>query len=94
MQLGERFSWEKDGVVYTDQVESVSYSSGSPPIYRNLNRWQRALRRITPPKRRNSLLVRGAESPSVAINAAGDPTGKTLAQIEELRQAAVHGGCG
>lgn len=85
MQLGDRFSWEKDGVIYTDQVESVSYSSGTPPVYRNLNRWQRALRRITPAKRRSSLLVRDAESPSVVINGAGDPTGKTLAQIEELR---------
>lgn len=74
--------------MYTERVESVHYRGGSPAIYRRLNRWQSFLRRLTPPRRRRSLLVREAELPTVTIN--GDespPTGKTLAKLEQMKVA-------
>lgn len=88
MQLGDRFSFEKDGVVYTDQIESVHYSSGSPAIYKQLNRAQWFLRRLTPPRWRRSLLVRPAELPMTTINGPQqDAVGKTLAQLEQMKAA-------
>lgn len=67
---GAAVSFVKDGLVYTDTVDSVSYSGGSPAIYRELNRWQWFLRRLTPPRWRRSLLVRSAEPASVTVKTA------------------------
>lgn len=86
MKLGDNISFEKDGMVHTERVESVRYTSGSPAIYRRLNRWQRAVRRLTPPPWRRSLLVHPAELPTVTINQQ-NPVGKTLAQIEQIKAA-------
>lgn len=86
LKTGDRFAFERDGVVYTDTIESVSYSSGSPAVYRDLNRWQWFLRRLTPRRWRRSLLVREAEPAEVTIN--GDqpnPVGRTLAQLEQMK---------
>lgn len=88
MQLGDRFSVEKDGVLYTDIIDSVRYTSGSPAIYRDLNRWQSMIRRLTPRRWRKSLLVRAAVLPSVTINSsAREPVGKTLEQLERMKGA-------
>ena len=85
VKLGDNISFEKDGVVYTERVESVSYSSGSPGVYRRLNWWRSLLRRLTPHQLRRSLLVRPAEPPSVTINGPQNPVGKTLEQIAAMR---------
>lgn len=88
MQLGDNISYVKDGIVHTERVESISYNSGSPAIYRNLNRWQRLARRLTPSRWRKSLLVRAAEAPSVAFNSDDqNPVGKTLAQLDKMKAA-------
>lgn len=88
MGLGSKFSVERGGIVYTDTVESVRYSSGLPAVYRRLNRWQRIVRRLTPPRWRKSLLVREAEASSVTINGENsNPMGKTLAQLQEMQPA-------
>jgi hypothetical protein len=68
LKLGDRFSVECNGVLYADTVESVHYSSGSPAVYRTLNRWQRVVRGLTPRRWRKSLLVRPTELPSVMVN--------------------------
>lgn len=84
--LGDYVSFERNGEVHTERVGSVSYSSGSPAIYRSLNGWQRFVRRLTPKRWRRSLLVRAAEPPSVKINAGGpDVAGRTLAQLEQMK---------
>jgi hypothetical protein len=86
MKLGDHISYEKDGVVRTERVESVSYTSGSPAIYRQLNRWQSLSRMLTPKRWRKSLLVRPAEPASVTINDTGkNSAGKTLAQLEQMK---------
>jgi hypothetical protein len=85
MNVGDMMSFEKDGVIHTERVESVSYSSGSSAVYRRLNWWQSLLRRLTPPRWRPSLLVRPAELPSVTINGPKNSVGKTLEQIEAMR---------
>ncbi|OCB41881.1 hypothetical protein A5677_00470 [Mycobacterium malmoense] len=86
MKIGDNISYEKDGVIYTERAESVDYTSGSPAIYRRLNRWQRMVRRVTPRRWQKSLLVHEAVPPSVAINVGQrPPAGKTLAQLEQIR---------
>jgi hypothetical protein len=88
MKLGDHISYEKDGEVVTERVESVRYESGSPAIYRQLNWWQRVLRKLTPPRWRKPLLVRAAELPKVTINQPeSDPVGKTLAQVQKIKAA-------
>lgn len=87
MNLGDAFSFEKDGIIYTERLESVSYGSGTPAIYKRLNRWQSLLRRLTPARWRRSLLMRPAELPTVTINGPSDSVGKTLAQIQAMRSA-------
>lgn len=90
MNVGDKYSFEKDGVIYTDTVESVRYQSGSPAIYRTLNWWQRITRRLTPPRWRKSLLVREGTLPTVTINGTSDPFGKTLAKMEQMRGIMEH----
>jgi hypothetical protein len=88
IKLGDHISYEKDGVIYTERVDSVRYSSGFPAVYRRLNRWQRFIRMLTPPRLRRSLLVRPAQLPVMTINGgAGLLTGKTLAQLEAIKGA-------
>jgi hypothetical protein len=86
MHPGDYISFEKDGAIHTERVESVHYSSGSPAIYKRLNRWQQMVRRFTPRRWRKSLLVRAAEPPSIRINDPNQsPIGKTLAQLEQMK---------
>jgi len=85
MQLGDHISFEKDGVVRTVRVESVRYASGSPAVYRQLNRWQSFIRRLTPRRWRPTLMVREAQPSSITINGDGDQFGKTIAQLEQMK---------
>ncbi len=88
VKLGDYISYDRDGQIVTEQVESWRYESGSPAVYRQLNRWQRFLRRLTPPRWRKSLLVRPATLPTTTINGGdGNPVGKTLAQLERMKSA-------
>lgn len=88
MKLGDHISYEKDGQVVTERVESMRYESGPPAIYRQLNWWQRVLRKLTPPRWRKPLLVRAAVLPKVTINQPNsDPVGKTLAQVQKMKAA-------
>jgi hypothetical protein len=85
VKLGDNISFEKDGVIHTERIESVHYSGGSPAVYRQLNRWQRFVRRLTPQRWRRSLLVRPARPSTITINDDRSPVGKTLAQLEDMR---------
>lgn len=88
LKLGDRFAVERDGVVYTEMVESVRWDGGAPAIYRDLNWWQRIARRLTPRRWRKSLLVDPGWPPSVTINGdQPDPAGKTLAQLKQMKTA-------
>lgn len=82
MKLGDLISFERDGEMVTERVESVRYTSGSPAIYRRRSWWQRILGR-------KSTLVRAAELPSVTINGDDkpDPVGKTLTNLEAMKSA-------
>lgn len=67
IKLGSAMSFEKDGVIYTDAVESVHYSGGSPAISREVSRWKWLPLRLTPPRWRRTLLIRDAEPASVTV---------------------------
>jgi UDP-N-acetylmuramoylalanine-D-glutamate ligase len=89
MQPGDYFSYEKDGILHTKRVESVHYNSGSPAIYRNLNRWQSFLHRITPRRWQRPLLIREAELPSFTITGTnGDAITTAHAVIQRMAAAA------
>jgi hypothetical protein len=80
---GDRVSFQKDGVIYTDTVGSITYTSSTPAVYRTLSRRQRILRRLTPRRFRKTLLIRSAQSPTVTVsteNALTDKTAATLAR--------------
>lgn len=89
LRPGSRVSVVKDGQVFTDTVQSMTYSSPEPEIIRRLSRWQRIVRRLTPPRFRKSLVIRAAKPASVAISTDPDsaPTGYTAAQLAELKRA-------
>lgn len=79
---------DSNGVLRTEEVKSVQYSSGSPAVYRRLNRWQRAMRALTPRRWRSSLLVRPAEPAGFVINRPeSDPAGKTVRMLDEMQSA-------
>jgi len=56
-----------DGVVRTESVTGWSYMSPRPEIVRQLSRWQRMVRRLTPQRFRKSLVVRPAELAKVTL---------------------------
>lgn len=78
---GDRVGVEKNGVIYTDTVQSVSYRSPTPAITRTLNRWQRMLRRITPPSWRKPLLIQPAGLSEVTVHIGSDVFGRTARSI-------------
>jgi hypothetical protein len=65
---GSRVAFEKDGVVFTDTVQSVTYSSAESEIVRRLSWWQRIVRRLTPKRYRKSLVVRPHKPETVTVN--------------------------
>ena len=67
LRPGDRIAVEKDGVIYTDTVRGVTYSSPEPEMVRRLSFWQRVGRRLTPPRFRKSLVVRQARPATVTI---------------------------
>lgn len=54
MKQGEMISFEKDGVIYTDLIDSVRYTCESPAIHPRPNRLQLLLRKLTPPRWRRA----------------------------------------
>lgn len=86
VKIGDQFAIEKDGVILTDTIKSFHCQSGSPAIYRTLNRWQWILRRLTPQRWRKSLLIRPAEPASFTINPT-DQGGWTQEKIEQIKSA-------
>lgn len=90
LRPGSRVSVEKDGVVYTDTVQSVSYSSPEPEIVRRLSRWERIVRALTPRRFRKSLVVRPFKPASVSVSTddpGGDPLGYTAARLAEMQRS-------
>jgi hypothetical protein len=84
MKPGDTISYVVGDKVYTDVVDSVSYRSGSPAVYRALNGRQRLLRWLTPRRWRRSLLLRPAEPPAVTLNSSS--AGKSLSELREMMQ--------
>jgi hypothetical protein len=72
IQPGDRIGIEKDGVIYSDTVSSISYTSPTPAMYRRLSWWQKAVRRMTPLRLRKPLQVRAADLGRVTINIGSD----------------------
>lgn len=73
LHLGQQIAVQgRDGKLHTTTVTGVRYESGSPAIYRELNTWQRWLRRFTPKRWRKSLLIQAAVPPSVTISTGED----------------------
>jgi hypothetical protein len=90
---GARVAFEKDGVVYTDVIESVRYQSPEwvAPPERSL--WQRIVRRLTPPWLRKPLPQSPPKPASVTITVgdrapdmkrAQGQIAKTLKAMEDL----------
>lgn len=65
---GDKIAVEVGGKMVTQTVEGVSFDSGGPAIYRQLNRGQRIVRALTPRRWRKSLLIRPARLPSFTIS--------------------------
>lgn len=66
---GSRVAFEKNGVVYTDTVQSVTYQSGLPAIWPELSWWQQMVRRFTPSQWRKPLQpIRPATSDTVTVS--------------------------
>jgi hypothetical protein len=66
---GSKIAVEKDGVPYTDTVQSVRWQSGEPAIWPELSRWQQLVRRFTPKRWRKPLKpIREPTLPSVEIS--------------------------
>ena len=68
LRPGSKVTVEKDGVRYTDTVQSVAYSSPEPEIVRRLSRWERFVRALTPRRFRKSLVIRSAKPATVTIS--------------------------
>lgn len=87
---GSRVAFEKDGVIYTDTIESVSMRSGTPAIYPTLTVWQRLVRRFTPARWRKPLKpIREAGSATVSVQIGGDPNPleRHQATLKQMQQA-------
>lgn len=65
---GSRVAFEKDGIVYTDVVQEVRYTSPTVAIWPQLSLWQRIVRRLTPKRFLKPLQpIREAEPGGVTI---------------------------
>lgn len=86
---GSTVAFEKDGVIFTDVVTSVGYTSPEPAVWPELSRWQRVVRRLTPSRFRKPLLpVRAAELAKYTVftgeKDAVARAGKTIADIQGM----------
>lgn len=96
LKLGDKIAVEKDGVIYTDTVQSVHYSSPEAEIWPHRSVWQRMIRALTPKRWRKPLQpIRPYKPATVAVGIGEDPLeraqdqiGKTLAWIEGLKRGA------
>lgn len=68
LKPGDRVAYEKDGIVYTDTVQSVSYSSpeGVAPPARTW--WQRMARMLTPARFRKPLPQSPPKPGQITVN--------------------------
>lgn len=64
---GARVTFEKNTVLYTDTVQDITLHSAEPEIIRQLSWWQRAVRRLTPPRYRKSLVIRPYKPETVTV---------------------------
>lgn len=90
MKLGDEVGYiDADGVLHTETVESVAYTSPTAAIWPRLSWWQRLVRRFTPARWREPLQPsRPAEPAQFTINAAASahPVGRTLQQLESMKR--------
>lgn len=85
---GSKIAVEKDGVLYTDTVQSVRWQSGEPAIWPELSWWQRLVRRFTPGRWRKPLKpIREATLPSVEISTG--PVSDEVRETFERTQASL-----
>lgn len=85
LRVGDTFTFERNGIVYTDTIRSVAYSSGSPEVRRRVRWWER----FVPARWRKPVIIRAAVSQSVTVNTdeSPDAVGRTLAQLAEMKRA-------
>lgn len=82
---GSRVAVEKDGVLYTDAVQSVVWRDGEDAVWPELSWWQTVLRRLTPARFRKPLKpIRPATLPSVEIR-----TGEASPDVLEQYQRTI-----
>lgn len=69
LRPGDRIAIECGGKLYTDTVQSVSYTSGTPAVWPSPTFWQRLRRAITPRRFRKPLEpIRPARGPEMTIS--------------------------
>lgn len=69
LKVGDKVAFQsRDGIIYTDTIQAMTYTSAEPAIWPTLSRWQSFLRRMTPSRWRKPLEpIRAATLPTVAI---------------------------
>jgi hypothetical protein len=85
---GSRVAYEKDGVLYTDTVQGVSYSSPEAAIWPELTRWQQLVRRFTPARFRKPLKpIRPSKAATVTVSTG--PVADDVREQFERAQASI-----
>ncbi|AXQ52121.1 hypothetical protein SEA_EJIMIX_121 [Mycobacterium phage Ejimix] len=66
---GSEVIYKRGDDEFSAVIESVTYTSASPAIYAELNRWQKARRALTPRRWRKPIpVIREARGPEIQIN--------------------------
>lgn len=89
LRPGDTVAFEKDGVVYTDTIQEVTYTSPAPTTYPDLSWWQKTVRRFTPARFRKPIKPVRCGEPSKVTVTVGDHNplkraGHTIADIQKM----------
>ena len=79
---GQVFTVKDGDSEHSYVARNVTYSSGSPEIRRRV-RWYE---RFIPARWRKPVVIRAAEPATVWVNSDEPPTGRTLAQLREMKR--------
>lgn len=88
-----------DGETRTECIHSIGYRSATPEIRKQLNRWQRLIRCLTPPRWRHPIpVVREYQPAKVVLGFHDDPEAvkRTLRNVQQINDGVarilkVHG---
>jgi hypothetical protein len=90
---GDRVTIVRGGQTITEVVDSVTYRSPTPAIYRSPTRWQQIARRLTPARWRKPIpVVREAQPSRVEVKTVGvDAFERHRKALRELEKAIEKG---